>query len=132
MTDCYKGFKLLLAEDIEVSREIVLSLLEPTGIEVHCAEDGQKAVAMFAAAPEDYDAILMDLGMPGMDGLTATRKIREMNIEKAKKIPIIAMTANAFQEDIDACISAGMTDHLGKPFDDEQMFEKLRKHIKNA
>jgi len=125
----YKGRRLLLAEDVEINREIVLTLLEPTLLEIECAENGTQAVSMFAEAPEKYDIILMDIQMPEMDGYEATRRIRALDIPAAKKIPIVAMTANVFREDIEKCLEAGMNDHLGKPLDINAVMEKLHTYI---
>jgi CheY-like chemotaxis protein len=125
----FKGCRLLLAEDMEINREIVISLLEPVEIEIDCAVNGTEAVKMFSAAPEKYDLILMDLQMPEMDGLEATRRIRNLNIPKAKKVPIVAMTANVFKEDIDKCLSAGMNAHIGKPLDINEMLDVLRFYL---
>jgi len=127
---CFKGYKVLVAEDVEVNREIILAVLEPAGVEVECAENGVQAVQMFQAAPDRYALIFMDLQMPQMDGLTATRCIRESDTARAKSIPIIAMTANVFREDIDTCLAAGMNDHLGKPLDFDQVLEKLRRYLR--
>ena len=125
----YKGCTILIVEDIEINREIIITLLEPMEMNMECAENGVKAVQMFSAAPERYDMILMDLQMPEMDGITATRIILELEIEKARTIPIVAMTANVFQEDVDACLEAGMNDHLGKPLDMSKLLEKLKKYL---
>jgi len=126
---CFAGSSILLAEDVDINREIVISLLEPTGIAVECAENGEQALQMFAAAPERYGMIFMDLQMPRLDGISATRRIRSLPAPRAKTIPIVAMTANAFQEDIDDCLANGMNDHLGKPLDFAQMLEKLRRYL---
>ena len=126
----YKDQTILIVEDIEINREIIMALLEPTEVNMECAENGVKAVQMFSAAPERYDMILMDLQMPEMDGITATRIIRELEIEKAKHIPIVAMTANVFQEDVEACLAAGMNDHLGKPLDMNKLLEKFKKYLR--
>jgi len=124
---CLKGHTILVAEDVDINREIVVALLEPTGVTIECAEDGTQAVEMYTAAPERYGMIFMDLQMPHMDGFTATRKIREL--EPKRKIPIVAMTANVFQEDIEACLESGMDDHVGKPLDFPQIIEKLKKYL---
>ena len=126
---CFAGHTVLLAEDVDINREIVVSLLEPTGITVDCAEDGRQALRMFAESPDRYDMIFMDLQMPKLNGIAATRRIRRLGTEKAKTVPIVAMTANAFQEDIDDCLSNGMNDHLGKPLDFAQVLEKLRRYL---
>lgn len=125
--DVFTGCRLLLAEDVEINREIVLSLLESTGIEIDCAENGAEALKLFGAAPERYNLILMDLQMPKMDGFEATRQIRALDAPRAKTIPIIAMTANVFKEDIEKCLAAGMNDHVGKPVNLEVLLSKLRR-----
>jgi signal transduction histidine kinase/CheY-like chemotaxis protein len=125
----YKGRRVLLAEDVEINREIVLTLLEPTLLEIDCAENGTQAVRMFADAPEKYDMIFMDIQMPEMDGYEATRRIRALDVLAAKKIPIVAMTANVFREDIEKCLEAGMNDHIGKPLDFDTVMEKLRTYL---
>jgi len=125
----FAGHRILLAEDVEVNREIVMALLEPTGIEIDCAENGVEAVDMFAVAPDRYDLIFMDMQMPEMDGLTASITIRAMDTEKAKTIPIIAMTANVFREDVEKCLSAGMNDHIGKPLNFEEVLKKLKQYL---
>jgi len=126
----YKGRTVLIVEDIEINREIIITLLESTELNFECAENGVEAVKMFSAAPERYDMIFMDLQMPEMDGITATRTIRKLEMEKAKTIPIVAMTANVFQDDVDACLAAGMNDHLGKPLDFNKLQEKLKKYLR--
>jgi signal transduction histidine kinase len=123
---CFEGRSILLAEDIEINREIVLSLLAPTGIKIDCAVNGTEAVRMFGEAPARYDMIFMDLQMPEMDGYEATRRIRALDFSGAKTIPIIAMTANVFREDIEKCLDAGMNGHVGKPLDLAEVMTKLR------
>jgi len=125
----FQGRRVLLAEDIEINREIVLALLEPTGLTIECAVNGSEAVRMFSAAPESYDMIFMDLQMPEMDGFTATRLIRALDIPHAKTIPIVAMTANVFSEDVAHCLEAGMTAHVGKPLEMRIVLEKLRQYL---
>ena len=126
----YRDCTILIVEDMEINREIIIALLESTEAKIECAENGAQAVEMFTAAPERYDLIFMDLQMPEMDGLTATRKIRGLEMEKAKLIPIVAMTANVFKEDIDECLAAGMNDHLGKPLDPDKVMKRLKKYLK--
>ena len=111
-----RGMKILLAEDNDLNAEIALSLLQDEGAQVTRAADGQQAVDLFAESqPGTYQAILMDMMMPTMDGLAATRAIRDLPRQDAKKIPIIAMTANAFEEDAYFFVAAGMNAHLAKP-----------------
>jgi len=130
-TASFAGYRLLVVDDVDINREIVVALLGPTGIEVECAINGQDAVTIFGKEPEQYDIILMDLQMPVMDGLVATRHIRALDNKWSKQIPIIAMTANVFKEDIDLCIQTGMNDHLGKPLKFERLIEKLKMHLPN-
>ena len=122
----FKDFRILLVDDVEINREIVISMFEPTLINFDSAENGAEAVKMFSESPEKYDIILMDVQMPVMDGYEATRNIRASNAQNAKTIPIIAMTANVFQEDIKKCIESGMTSHIGKPLDFNETLQKLR------
>jgi len=121
----FDGRHILLAEDLEINREIVLALLEPTGIVIDCAVNGVEAVRMFSEAPDKYEMIFMDVQMPEMDGYEATRRIRAIGDPKAGTIPIVAMTANVFKEDIDKCLEVGMNGHLGKPLDMDALFKKL-------
>jgi len=127
--DQFEGHRILLVEDMEINREIVIALLEPTLLEIDCAENGREALEMFAADPNKYELIFMDMQMPEMDGLEATRQIRALNIPNAKTVPIIAMTANAFREDIVKCLDAGMNGHLGKPIDFDDVLNKLRTYL---
>ena len=119
----------MLAEDVEINREITLALLEHTGIEIDFAFDGEEAVEKFLHAPGLYELILMDLHMPNMDGYEATQRIRTSGLPGEKIIPIIAMTANVFREDIESCIASGMNDHLGKPIDSDELIATLRKYL---
>jgi CheY-like chemotaxis protein len=125
----FAGKKLLLAEDVEINREIIISLLEDTGISIDCAQNGMEAVEMIAAAPDKYDAVLMDVQMPKMDGLEATRVIRAMDVQRLKDVPIIAMTAHVFKSDLEECLAAGMNDHIGKPIDIDDVMKKLNKYL---
>ncbi|MHC6201781.1 ATP-binding protein [Breznakiellaceae bacterium SP9] len=130
--NCFKGRKILLAEDIDINREIVMTLLEPTAVEIVEAENGKIAFEKFMASPEDFDMVFMDVQMPLMDGYTATRKIRafEKTLPNHKPVPIVAMTANVFKEDIDNCLEAGMNGHSGKPLNLDDVMEKMRKYLK--
>jgi len=152
----FSGHRILLVEDMEINREIVQMLLESTKIELEYAENGLQAVEMFIDNPDRYEMILMDVHMPGMDGYEATHRIRiyeekwlkeqskredpaniaegeTQSLQKTgsirQPVPIIAMTANVFKEDIDNCINAGMNDHIGKPVDFEIVLEKLNKYL---
>lgn len=116
------GLRILVVEDNALNREIVAYTLEDAGVEVVMAEDGKQAVETFAASPEHtFDAILMDIMMPVMDGIQATREIRRLPRGDARTVPIIAMTANAFIEDRRKTLDAGMNAHLAKPLEPEQL-----------
>ena len=120
------GRRVLLAEDVEVNAEIMMMVLSMREIEVDHAENGRVAVEKFGENEDGYyDAILMDMRMPEMDGLEATRRIRAMNKSDAKTIPIIALTANAFDEDVQRSMQAGLNAHLSKPVEPDILFETL-------
>jgi len=124
------GRKILMAEDMPVNAEIMIMVLSMQGMEVEHAPNGQEAVDTFAKSPEGYfDAVLMDIRMPIMDGLKATETIRALERPDAKKIPIIAMTANAFDEDVQRSLQAGMNAHLSKPVEPEHLFKTLAELI---
>jgi len=125
-TTLFEGRRVLLTEDVDINREIVLALLEPTRITIDCAVNGQEAVRMFSEAYDKYDMIFMDIQMPEMDGYEAARAIRAMDVGRAKTIPIVAMTANVFREDVEKCLAAGMNDHIGKPINFDDVLGKLR------
>ena len=121
-----KGRRVLLAEDMEVNAEIMVMVLGMREIEADVAENGRVAVEKFLAQPAGwYDAILMDMRMPEMDGLEATRKIRASGREDAETIPIIALTANAFDEDVQRSMQAGLNAHLSKPVEPGLLFDTL-------
>ena len=126
----FSGKQVLLAEDVEINSEILATLLADTGINFVFAWDGRQAYEMFAADPDKFDLIMMDINMPDMDGYNATRAIRSLQgVAKAGTVPIVAMTANVFREDIEKCLDAGMNDHIGKPVELEEVIEKLRKYL---
>ena len=126
----YSGKRILLAEDNEINREIALELIGEEGPAIDEAEDGKQALDMFSASAESYyDLIFMDVRMPVMDGLTATRAIRALPRSDSGTVPIVAMTANAFVEDIRACEQAGMDAHLAKPIGVPQLSATLRKYL---
>ena len=122
----YEGKKVLLVEDNELNREIATAIMEEIGLDVDSAEDGTDAVnIMSSASGSKYDLIFMDIQMPKMDGYTATREIRTLNKPKCANIPIIAMTANAFEEDRKKAIKAGMNGHIAKPISKDVILENL-------
>ena len=121
-----KGKRVLLAEDVAINAEIILMVLSMREMEADLAENGRAAVELFEGhAPGYYDAILMDMRMPEMDGLEATRRIRSMDRPDAKTVPIIALTANAFDEDVQRSMQAGLNAHLSKPVEPDALFETL-------
>ena len=126
-----QGRRVLLAEDNAINAEIIMMVLDMREMEADLAENGQKAVDLFAQSqPDYYSAILMDMRMPVMDGLEATRTIRAMDREDARTIPIIALTANAFDEDVQRSMQAGLNAHLSKPVEPEVLYKTMEKLIK--
>jgi Signal transduction histidine kinase len=124
------GRRILMAEDIEINRIILTELLADTGVSIDAAEDGEKALLLFEQSAADYyDLVFMDIQMPNMDGYQATRAIRALARPDAKTVPIVAMTANAYREDIERALEAGMNGHLAKPIDIDAvrklLYEKL-------
>ena len=127
------GRRILLAEDMDINAEILIDLLDMEGMTADRAENGQEAVDLFAQHPENYyDAVLMDVRMPVMDGLEAARTLRALDRPDAKAVPIIALTANAFDEDVQRSLRAGMNAHLSKPVEPERLYETLRRLIRAA
>jgi two-component system sensor histidine kinase/response regulator len=124
---CLFGAQLLLVEDNEINQQVAKELLENSGINATIANNGQEAIDLLVASPDFFDGVLMDIQMPIMNGITATKILRKNPL--FKKIPIIAMTANAMQSDIDQCLSAGMDAHIGKPINVKDFFEKLNHWI---
>lgn len=126
----FRGRRLLLVEDNELNREIAVALLESTNAEIVTAENGQEAVELFdRSEPAYYDLILMDIQMPAMNGLEATRTIRGLNRVDAGSIPIIAMTANAFAEDVQNSLDAGMNAHISKPMDRNRVCSCIQQFV---
>ena len=120
------GLRVLLCEDNEINAQIVRVNLEQQHVDVLWAKDGAEAVQIFEQEPvESLDAILMDIRMPHVDGLEATRRIRALARTDAGKIPIIALTADAFSEDVESVLAAGMNEHLAKPVDMAYLFQVL-------
>ena len=123
---------ILLADDVDINREIVIALLEGTGVTIDTAENGEKAAELFEQAPDHYHLILMDLQMPVMDGYGATQRIRSGSAPQGAEVPIIAMTANVFKEDVEHCLASGMNGHLGKPIELEKLLPLLRKYLNES
>ena len=128
-SDLFEGRRILLAEDIEINREIVQVLLEPTSLVIDCAQNGIEAIKLFQEANGNYDLIFMDVQMPEMDGCEATQRIRVLNCPRATTVPIVAMTANVFAEDIQKYLEAGMNSHVGKPLNIDEVMDRLRKYL---
>ena len=127
------GRHVLLCEDHPLNQEIAAALLSGKGLLVTAAEDGRKGVEAFGTSPPGFfDAILMDIRMPVMDGYGATRAIRSMDRSDAKTVPIIAMTADAFADDVRKCMEAGMNGHVAKPIDPAVLFQTLAEHIRTG
>ena len=125
-----EGYKVLIVEDIEINREIAAALLEPTKIKIDFAINGIDAVTKYNNSKGDYDIILMDIHMPEMNGYDATTRIRSTDDPKSREISILAMTADAFKEDIDKCKSVGMNDHISKPINEDILYRKIVQYIK--
>ena len=123
----FAGKKVLLVEDNELNQEIASTILSEAGFTVDIANDGDVAVnKMKQAAAGQYDLILMDIQMPKMDGYEATRQIRQLADRQIAAIPIVAMTANAFEEDRQSALDAGMNGHIAKPIENSELFEILK------
>ena len=127
--DDFSGHTILLAEDVDINREIVVALLEGTGLDINCAVNGKEALRMISEAPDKYELVFMDVQMPEMDGYEATRCIRALEDPRARQVPIVAMTANVFREDVERCLAAGMNSHVGKPVMVEDMMAALREFL---
>ena len=125
----FEGYRVLLVEDVEINREIVMVLLEPTNLMIDCVENGVQAVQKFKDNPGIYDMIFMDVQMPEMDGFEATRRIRSLDTPNAKTVTIVAMTANVYREDVEKCLEAGMNGHVGKPLDIDEVVRVLKHYL---
>ncbi|MDO5560547.1 MAG: ATP-binding protein [Oscillospiraceae bacterium] len=128
----FSGRRVLIADDHKINIDIAKNLLSSTGAIVDCAFNGEEAVGQYLVSEEFYyDAVLMDIRMPVMDGLCAAKKIRESGRADSKSVPVIAMTANAFEEDIEKSKESGMNAHLAKPIDPIVLFTSLQRHMDN-
>ena len=128
-----KGKRILMAEDVLINAEITKQIVMARGADIEHAENGKIAVEMFEASSiGHYDGVLMDVRMPVMDGLEATAAIRKLDRPDAKTVPIIAMTANAFDEDVQLSLQAGMNAHLSKPVEPERLYQTLEELIWEA
>jgi len=125
-----QGYTILAAEDMDFNREVIDKYLEKTGVTLDFAETGKEAIAKFKENPDKYCMILMDINMPEMDGDEATKIIRALDMKRAKEIPIVAMTADVFKEDIEKCLSVGMNDHISKPIVPKTLYTKLKQYIR--
>jgi signal transduction histidine kinase/CheY-like chemotaxis protein len=130
-TAVFSGKSILLTEDVAVNREIIHALLEDSQVKITDAADGVEALSLYTKKPAEYDLVLMDIHMPVMDGLEATKRIREFEKENnlLSPVPIIAMTANVFREDVEKCLAAGMNAHIGKPINIGEMFRAMGKYL---
>ena len=129
MESSLRGKHILLAEDNELNAEIAIVILEETGLIIDRVEDGIQCVNQIEQMPAGtYDMILMDIQMPNMDGYKATKCIRNLQDKRKAELPIIAMTANAFQEDAEKCIAVGMNAHLAKPLKIERVIATIAKY----
>ena len=126
------GKTILLVDDVELNRDMIIMMLEGSNVKIDCAHNGAEALAMFQAKPDKYDLILMDINMPIMDGLEATRLIRKIDHISARRVPIIAATANVLTHEVEKYLAHGMTDHIGKPIDMEILHTKLSSYLKSS
>jgi PAS domain S-box-containing protein len=129
-THDWSSKRLLLVEDIDINREIMKALLEDTQVQITTSENGLEAVRRIEAR-EEFDLVLMDVQMPVLDGIGATKRIRALDFPHARTVPIVAMTANAFKEDVQRCVEAGMNSHLAKPVEIEALIELMAEYFGN-
>ena len=124
------GRNILMAEDNEMNAQLAQELLRPTGAQVDWARDGKEALEMFLASPENhYQLILMDIQMPGMNGYETARRLRAAPRADATAVPVLAMTADAFKEDVEKAAAAGMDGHIAKPIDPGTLYRALADHM---
>jgi signal transduction histidine kinase/CheY-like chemotaxis protein len=126
----FDGKTILIAEDVDLNREIVTTMLEGTGMSMEEAKNGAEAVRMYSVDPARYDLILMDIQMPEMDGFEAAKAIRGMTRADAEGTPILAMSANVFKEDIEMSLASGMNEHLSKPVDYDMLIDALKRYLR--
>ena len=124
----FEGKTALVVDDVEINLEIIAAVLENTAMQFVFASNGREAVETFASDPKKFDVVLMDINMPEMDGIEATRQIRLTGPEGAK-VPIIAVTANIHPAEVKNCLDAGMTDHIGKPIEFDEVLKKIESYI---
>jgi CheY-like chemotaxis protein len=130
ITDLFIGKNILLVEDIEINRMVIEDLLENSGVSIDEAADGREAIMKFAESKGKYDLIFMDVHMPEVNGYMATEAIRSMGaIPNAAAVPIVAMTASVFREDVEKCLAVGMNDHIGKPVEFPQLIAKMKHYL---
>jgi hemerythrin-like metal-binding protein len=125
----FSGKTILAVDDNEINREVLAAVLEKTNVKMDFAENGKIAFSMFKENQDKYNLILMDVHMPVMNGFESTREIRTLNTAQSEGIPIIAMTASVFKEEISRCLASGMNDHVGKPIDPDILYMTIKKHI---
>ena len=125
-----EGKRILIAEDIDINAEIIMALLEPFGAGLLWAKNGKEAVDLFVRENGNFDIVFMDVQMPEMDGYEATMCIRQLGLGNSKTVPIIAMTANVFKEDVERCLANGMNGHLGKPIDFDEVVRVLNEFLR--
>ena len=129
VTGSLVGKTILIAEDVQINQEIVMAMLEDTGVTCELANNGQEVVSKYREHPDDYDLILMDINMPYMDGVDATKCIRAIESGTEYAIPIISMTANVLISEVETYFKAGMNDHIGKPIDYDKLIQTLHKFL---
>jgi len=126
----FKGKTALLVEDVPINREILMAMLEDTRLQIICAANGREAVELFSSDQKKFDVIFMDINMPEMDGVEATRRIRALGTPEGSRVPIIAMTANILPGEVKSYIAAGMTDHIGKPIEFDKLLRTVSLYVR--
>jgi CheY-like chemotaxis protein len=126
----FAGKTMLVVDDVDINREIIIALMENTKIKIECAADGKEAFELFSANQKKIDVIIMDINMPVMDGVEATKHIRALKTQESEQIPIIAMTANVLANEVESYMAAGMTDYVSKPVDYQILTNVLCKYLK--